>query len=183
MGEDSQWTECVMLVFSKQKRISSLESAFALLYSEICLIIMAEDLYFRTCEAIYRFAPPPRSLRRQAEGFLSYPSRTEESMSSLTLMRDMREKDFPAETVADALLNIQDVFPKIEAAYEVYLDDESDEDAQFRLQGEVADLAIAAQKILVILEAENLDWSPSPSLDIAISSRLSERKSESVGSE
>jgi hypothetical protein len=98
-------------------------------------------------------------------------------------MRDMREKDFPAETVADALLNIQDVFPKIEAAYEVYLDDESDEDAQFRLQGEVADLAIAAQKILVILEAENLDWSPSPSLDIAISSRLSERKSESVGSE
>ena len=36
----------------------------------------------------------------------------------------------------------------------------------------MADLALAGQNILLILEDENLDWMPSPSLESAMAARL-----------
>jgi hypothetical protein len=94
--------------------------------------------------------------------------------SNLSKLRALFEKNGKGDTVADVLLRIQDLFPQLESAYEEYLEDEAADDSQYKIQEKISDLAIAAQTILLILESENPDWAPSPSLDNAISTRLTE---------
>ena len=74
--------------------------------------------------------------------------------------------------MTDFLLLMQDAFVEMEEAYAEYLEDESKETLQFKIQETVADLALAGQNILLILEDENLDWMPSPSLESAMAARL-----------
>jgi hypothetical protein len=81
-------------------------------------------------------------------------------------------QDQATNSVTDALLKIQENFASLEEAYEIYLEDESNDDAQYKIQECIADLAISAQTILIILESENDDFAPSPSLDNAVASRL-----------
>lgn len=96
------------------------------------------------------------------------------STSNLLKLKTLFEKSGKNETVADMLLRIQDIFPELETAYETYLEDEAVDDSQYRIQQKVAELAIAAQKILLILQHENPDWGPSSSLENAISTHLAD---------
>jgi hypothetical protein len=96
------------------------------------------------------------------------------SVSNLSKLRKFFEKNGKSDTVADVLLQIQDTFPQLESTYEEYLENEAVDDIQYKIQEKVADLAIASQMVLLILESENPDWAPSPSLENAISTRLTE---------
>lgn len=99
-------------------------------------------------------------------------------MSKLSNLRRVRPELWPDTGITDFLLQMQDLFAQIEEGYAEYLEDESIEPVQYKIQERIADLGLAAQNVLLILESENADWMPSPSLDSAMMTRLQDLQVE-----